>query len=348
MPSAGWPVATPSSTPAAAVLGLLQLVPADLLVGGVRHRGSASSLEDVRMPPDQLVGQLPCDVVDVEAAVRPRRLGGDPGVEEHLQQHVAELLADGGDVVRLHRLDQLVALLDEVAQQRGVGLLGVPGAAAGRAQPIHHRDRVQQPGSRRVRLAREPPRTRRATGDSVRVRPAVTPSIPGTTCRASGSHAPSRGFTCDALLLGVGHQQQRAEVRAAATCWPQDLVGRERGLLDGAVQDPQHEVAVRVRVDDHLAGLREEDPGGAGVGIGQQAERRVRDRGAGAGDGGVRGGRVGGELRAQRDGLVPRSTPTPSTRTVTLVTGAPVGRQSLQRGPRAAAGRARPRRARRR
>jgi hypothetical protein len=52
-------------------------------------------------------------------------------VEQHLQQHVAELLAHRGTVAVLDRLVELIALLHQVRQQRRVGLLGVPGAAAG-------------------------------------------------------------------------------------------------------------------------------------------------------------------------------------------------------------------------
>ena len=76
-------------------------------------------------------------------------LGGDPGVEDHLQQDVAELLAHGGRVVVDDRVVGLVRLLEQVAAQRGVRLLGVPRAAARRAQPVHHRDDVEQPGAGR-------------------------------------------------------------------------------------------------------------------------------------------------------------------------------------------------------
>ena len=73
-------------------------------------------------------------------------LGGHPGVEDHLQQDVAELLAHRRRVVVDDRVVGLVRLLEQVAAQRGVRLLGVPGAAARRAQPVHDRDDVEQPG----------------------------------------------------------------------------------------------------------------------------------------------------------------------------------------------------------
>ena len=82
------------------------------------------------------------DVVD-----RPRLarvLLGDPGVEHDLQQHVAELLAHRRAVTGLDRLDRLVGLLGQVGDQRLVGLLGVPRASAGRAQPVHDGDELEQ------------------------------------------------------------------------------------------------------------------------------------------------------------------------------------------------------------
>ena len=63
-----------------------------------------------------------------------------------LQQHVTQLLAHGRRVVVDDRVVGLVGLLEEVAVQRGVRLLGVPGTAARRAQPVHDRDHVEQPG----------------------------------------------------------------------------------------------------------------------------------------------------------------------------------------------------------
>ncbi len=76
---------------------------------------------------------------------------GDARVEHHLQQQVAELLAQRGVVRGLDRLDRLVRLLDEVLDERVVGLLGVPRAAARGAQPVHDRDEVEQPLARRGR-----------------------------------------------------------------------------------------------------------------------------------------------------------------------------------------------------
>ena len=129
----------------------------------------AGVAEHVRVPADQLVDQVTGDVVDVEPAVR-GGLGGDPGVEDDLQQHVAELLAHGHRVVVDDRVVGLVRLLEQVAAQRGVRLLGVPGAAAGRAQPVHHRDDVEQPRTGRLRGAGHSTAPA-ASGDLRRARP---------------------------------------------------------------------------------------------------------------------------------------------------------------------------------
>jgi hypothetical protein len=83
----------------------------------------------VRVPADQLVDQVAGHRVDVEPAVG-GGLGGDAGVEDDLQQHVPELLAHGGRVVVDDRVVGLVRLLEQVAAQRGVRLLRVPGAPA--------------------------------------------------------------------------------------------------------------------------------------------------------------------------------------------------------------------------
>ena len=121
------------------LLGLDPL-PGVLDLGGCR--GIAVG-EDVRMAPDQLLDEQPRDGVDVEGF----RSGllGDPGVEDDLEQHVTELLGEVPAVATLDGVQHLVGLLDQVRGQALVGLLGVPRTAAGRAQPVHGRDDVEQP-----------------------------------------------------------------------------------------------------------------------------------------------------------------------------------------------------------
>jgi len=84
---------------------------------------------------DQLVGDPAGDLLDGEAVLG---LRGDLGVEDHLQQQVAELLPKMILVSVLDRLDQLAGLLDQILHQRLMGLLGVPRAFP--AEPAHHRD----------------------------------------------------------------------------------------------------------------------------------------------------------------------------------------------------------------
>ena len=83
-----------------------------------------------------------------------RLLGGQPGVEEHLQQQISQFLPQPVRRVRspgsqrLDDLDDLVGLLDQVRNEGLVGLLPVPRALA--AKGVHHGHRVEQPGAHRV------------------------------------------------------------------------------------------------------------------------------------------------------------------------------------------------------
>ena len=61
---------------------------------------------------------------DVEDSV----LLADFGVEEYMEEHIAELLADFGIILADEGVAELVDLLDGVGTQRLVGLRGIPGA----------------------------------------------------------------------------------------------------------------------------------------------------------------------------------------------------------------------------
>ncbi len=135
----------------AALLGRLERLPVPLDLVGV---GDVEPCEDVRVPAHELVDDVASHVVDGEAL---GILGGDAGVEVHLQQQVAELLAQvgvldcsprGPVVEGLDRLERLVGLLEQVLREGAVGLLPVPGASG--AQPVHHADQVEQPRSGNV------------------------------------------------------------------------------------------------------------------------------------------------------------------------------------------------------
>ena len=62
------------------------------------------------------------DIADVERTALLR----DDRVEQHLEQHVAQLLAHLGVVAVADRLVELVRLLDQVGAERIVSLIGVP------------------------------------------------------------------------------------------------------------------------------------------------------------------------------------------------------------------------------
>jgi hypothetical protein len=66
-------------------------------------------------------------------------------MEDHLQQEVAELVAEPVGIARVDGLQRLVRLLQQMAAQGLVGLFEVPGTPARTAQPMHHPQQVQDP-----------------------------------------------------------------------------------------------------------------------------------------------------------------------------------------------------------
>ena len=126
----------PATMDVGALLVLLDLLPVAHDVGGLVGDDVA---EHVRVPAHELV-------VDATRDVGHRELAGllrEHRVEHHLVEQVAELVLERAYAVvarrsgrLLERLDDLVGLLEEVAGERVVGLLGVPRAAARIAQPL--------------------------------------------------------------------------------------------------------------------------------------------------------------------------------------------------------------------
>jgi hypothetical protein len=111
---------------------------------------------------DELVDEPLRDVVDVPGTLVRR----DLCVERHLQEQIPELLADRVGIADVDRVQQLVRLLQEVARERGVGLLGVPRAAAGPAEARLDADQIEDAFAalaRRDRAVRDL-RPRRAAG----------------------------------------------------------------------------------------------------------------------------------------------------------------------------------------
>ncbi len=94
-----------------------------------------------RSPVAELSQQRIGDVVNGERMLG--RVLGDARVEEHLQQHVAELVAQRVGIAAVDRVEKLVGLLQQKPAQRVVRLLAFP--RPGGAQLVHHRDGVHQP-----------------------------------------------------------------------------------------------------------------------------------------------------------------------------------------------------------
>ena len=110
-------------------------VPAD---GGVYVRvvaGGARSLfaKDVRMAANQLAVQALQHVRDREMAFVGRHLR----IKEHLQKQIAKLFGKMVEVAALDGVEDLVDLFQRVFANGIEGLLAIPRAAAGSAQPGH-------------------------------------------------------------------------------------------------------------------------------------------------------------------------------------------------------------------
>ena len=93
--------------------------------GGV---GGHDVAEDVRVAADEFGVQIGGDVLDGEVA----GLRGHLGVEEHLQEQVAELVLQIGPRAALDGVEDLVGLLQGVALDGVEGLFAVPGTAVRR------------------------------------------------------------------------------------------------------------------------------------------------------------------------------------------------------------------------
>ena len=73
------------------------------------------------------------DVVDAELS----RLRPERGLENDLEQEIAELFAMLGGVVQVDRFEDLVGLLDQIALERTERLLAIPRAAVWSEQALH-------------------------------------------------------------------------------------------------------------------------------------------------------------------------------------------------------------------
>ena len=90
------------------------------------------------MAADQLLGDAVGHCVEVEVAL----LAPDAGMEDHLEEQVAELLAQMRGVTLVDGFSYLVGFFQDEGPQALAGLLTVPGAAALIAQTVAD---VEQP-----------------------------------------------------------------------------------------------------------------------------------------------------------------------------------------------------------
>ncbi len=88
----------------------------------------------MRVTADHLVDDGPGDVVKGEGALFLRH----PGVEDHLEEEVAQLVAQVGQVAPLDGVGHFIGLFDGVGGDGGEGLLQVPGAAVLRVAEAGH------------------------------------------------------------------------------------------------------------------------------------------------------------------------------------------------------------------
>ena len=95
--------------------------------------------EHVRVAPHELVADRAHHVGEVEAT----RLARHLRVEHHLEQEIAELVAQAVPVLAADRVVDLVGLLDRVGRDRLEALLEVPRAAAARGSRSSRHDLEQ-------------------------------------------------------------------------------------------------------------------------------------------------------------------------------------------------------------
>ena len=120
-------------------------VPVAQHLGGVDIRGLQGRLdriagshrrlisEYVRVAADQLAVQPGDHIRDGEVPGLARHLG----IEQHLQQKIAQLLAKIGPMPPLDGVEDLIALFEGIFPDGVEGLLAIPGATTGTAQPGH-------------------------------------------------------------------------------------------------------------------------------------------------------------------------------------------------------------------
>ena len=92
----------------------------------------------MRMAANQLVGDVPGDVLEIERAAFLRQLT----MENDLQQQIAKFLFQLVIVTGFDRVEQFIDFLHRVPPQRAMILLAIPRAAFGRTQLRHDIEQI--------------------------------------------------------------------------------------------------------------------------------------------------------------------------------------------------------------
>ena len=228
----------------------------DLLGGGRRLVA-----EDMRVAVDELGDDAAGHVVDGEGGFRV--LLRYTGVEDDLQQHVAQFLAEFVAVAVLDRLDEFVGLLDAVLRQALVGLLGGPRALD--ADPVHDLHEVEETGAGQVVGGGEQFQFRHAHAAGAREAGEAVGEGRLALARRHDHGRAAAGARVDQLLGGRGGlvdrypglaQIRQLRMRAVRAQHP---VGRVQGLPGGPGQQAGR---------DTVAGGEQDDAAGGGFGTG--------------------------------------------------------------------------------
>ncbi len=212
--------------------------------------------EDVRVPVDELGDDAAGDVVDGERRVRV--LLGDAGVEDDLEEDVAQLFAQLRAVAGLDRLDQFVRLLDAVLRQALVGLPGGPRALG--ADAVHDLHEVQQAGAGQVVGGGEQLELRHGAPAGAG-QPGEAVGEGGLSlARGHDHHRPASGTRVDQLLGGGGRLGHRypglAQIRQLrmGAVRAQHGVGGAQGLPGGPGQQTGGDAVAGGEQDDAAGG----------------------------------------------------------------------------------------------
>ena len=92
------------------------------------------------MAEDELLHRHIRHIVQIE----PTGVRLDAGVEQHLHQHVPQLLLEQGGVLCVNGLCRLVGFLQQVAPDGLMGLFLIPGTAAWVAEDLDHLTEIRQ------------------------------------------------------------------------------------------------------------------------------------------------------------------------------------------------------------